>query len=271
MGVPKGEKLMAKKRSKQKLDVKTRDASQSAGEEQFSPVPLENILKALSNPVRLKILQRLSHGDKYILQLVKEMGGAQQLIHRHLNVLESLGLVRSYVRRFEEYKDETDRPSRLRKYFTLDTAFILNVEINPHLFAKTLKSFSVLNIDEEFPGEREKYEEIDLEDREETRLARLSTELAHLKGKIKAEQKKQEQSFVEHYRVQKRINAILMNLSLSPKEYDILSYLVGESSRTANEISKKLNIHPDTVDDVLESLQDKVPLKQDGDYWMIGI
>lgn len=52
------------------------------------------ILKALSNPIRLKMIASLYEEPKHLYALAKELGLPYPLAHLHLNGLKKLGLVK---------------------------------------------------------------------------------------------------------------------------------------------------------------------------------
>jgi DNA-binding transcriptional ArsR family regulator len=61
------------------------------------PHPLVDAIAArfriLGEPMRLKLLDRLRHGEASVGELAFEFGASQQNISRHLNVLHAAGLV----------------------------------------------------------------------------------------------------------------------------------------------------------------------------------
>lgn len=54
---------------------------------------LVEALAALANPIRLRIVARLSAGRQYVSQLAREIGVSRPLLHMHLQRLEAAGLV----------------------------------------------------------------------------------------------------------------------------------------------------------------------------------
>ncbi|MGH8776273.1 MAG: ArsR/SmtB family transcription factor [Jiangellaceae bacterium] len=54
---------------------------------------LVEMLAALANPVRLRIVARLAGGRDYVSQLARELGVSRPLLHMHLQRLEVAGLV----------------------------------------------------------------------------------------------------------------------------------------------------------------------------------
>src|SRR4051794_37320898 len=54
---------------------------------------LVEMLAALANPVRLRILATLAAGRDYVSHLAREIGISRPLLHMHLQRLEAAGLV----------------------------------------------------------------------------------------------------------------------------------------------------------------------------------
>jgi len=52
------------------------------------------VFKALSDPVRLKILEHLRSGEKCVCEIVLYVGISQPLVSRHLAILKMCGLVK---------------------------------------------------------------------------------------------------------------------------------------------------------------------------------
>jgi DNA-binding transcriptional ArsR family regulator len=54
---------------------------------------LVEMLAALSNPLRLRIIATLSGGRDYVSHLAREIGVSRPLVHMHLRRLEAVGLI----------------------------------------------------------------------------------------------------------------------------------------------------------------------------------
>ncbi|MEW9556475.1 ArsR/SmtB family transcription factor [Nonomuraea sp. NPDC050783] len=54
---------------------------------------LVEMLAALANPLRLRIVARLAEGRDYVSHLAREIGVSRPLLHMHLRKLEAAGLV----------------------------------------------------------------------------------------------------------------------------------------------------------------------------------
>jgi ArsR family transcriptional regulator len=54
-----------------------------------------DFLRALSHPVRLKVMEALKHGEKNVGTLVKQLGVEQSSLSRHLLALRDAGILKS--------------------------------------------------------------------------------------------------------------------------------------------------------------------------------
>jgi DNA-binding transcriptional ArsR family regulator len=54
---------------------------------------LVEVLSALANPLRLRIIATLAEGRDYVSHLAREIGISRPLLHMHLQRLESAGLI----------------------------------------------------------------------------------------------------------------------------------------------------------------------------------
>ena len=67
-----------------------------------------DFLKALSHPLRLKIIETLKHGEKSVGALVKQLGIQQSSLSRHLIALRDAGILKSRQERTTVFYDIQD-------------------------------------------------------------------------------------------------------------------------------------------------------------------
>lgn len=86
-----------------------------------------NLGDALSNPLRIKILQMLINHEFSVYELARELGISRQLLYLHLKKLEKAGLVESDLRL---------EGNRAKKYyrakhfnFSISNETIMNLEV----------------------------------------------------------------------------------------------------------------------------------------------
>jgi predicted transcriptional regulator len=95
---------------------------------------LDSVLQVIENPVRRRIIKRLSQESCYALQLSKELGLGQPLVAKHLAVMEKAGLVTSAL------ESSPNGPERRR--YSLAKSISITMDVAPHLFKEKATSFS---------------------------------------------------------------------------------------------------------------------------------
>ncbi|HZN77251.1 MAG TPA: winged helix-turn-helix domain-containing protein [Micromonosporaceae bacterium] len=65
---------------------------------------LVEMLAALANPLRLRIIARLARGRDYTSRLAREIGVSRPLLHMHLQRLEAAGLIAGSLELSEDGK-----------------------------------------------------------------------------------------------------------------------------------------------------------------------
>lgn len=93
---------------------------------------LDSFLQVLENPVRRRIVKRLSQGPSYALQLAKELGLGQALVAKHLVMMEEAGVVTS------SHMASNSGPQR--KTYSLTKSVSITLDLAPNLFIQ--KGFS---------------------------------------------------------------------------------------------------------------------------------
>ncbi|MDA4128587.1 MAG: helix-turn-helix domain-containing protein [Thaumarchaeota archaeon] len=98
-----------------------------------SSAELDSILVTVENPIRRRILRRLSEEPGYQLQLSRELGLSQQLVAKHLDSMEDVGLVTSML--------EASPRGPKRKEYLLQKSVSITIDFAPNLFRAKVFSF----------------------------------------------------------------------------------------------------------------------------------
>ncbi|MGA7669425.1 MAG: winged helix-turn-helix domain-containing protein [Nitrolancea sp.] len=101
------------------------DGSTLSGDE------LLQVLNAMANPHRLRILARLSAGRDYVSHLAREIGMSRPLLHMHLQRLEAAGLVVGAL--------ELSEDGKAMKYYSV-TPFAIG--LTPERVAEAVRTLS---------------------------------------------------------------------------------------------------------------------------------
>ncbi|PVX26149.1 MAG: hypothetical protein CW691_02335 [Candidatus Bathyarchaeum sp.] len=96
---------------------------------------LDLILMILENPTRRDIIKRLSEEPNYPLQLAKDLGLGQQLVAKHLRVMENAGMVASSV--------ESSPYGPKRRIYTLNKNMSVTLDVSTHFFKAKVVFFDV--------------------------------------------------------------------------------------------------------------------------------
>ncbi|WP_433274355.1 ArsR/SmtB family transcription factor [Actinosynnema sp. CS-041913] len=103
---------------------------------------LVEMLAALANPLRLRIVARLAGGRDYVSHLAREIGISRPLLHMHLQRLEAAGLVVGSL--------ELSEDGKAMKYYEV-------ADFDVRLTASTLaEAVDTLTDPEQGPGRKER-------------------------------------------------------------------------------------------------------------------
>ena len=102
----------------------------------MSQAELDAVLGTVENPIRRRIISRISEEPNYQLQLSKELKLSQQLVAKHLVTMEKAGLVSTVS------QDSPRGPQR--KEYLLKNSFSVTVDLAPNLFRTRIFSFGAV-------------------------------------------------------------------------------------------------------------------------------
>src|SRR5438105_6049680 len=94
------------------------------------------MLLTIENPIRRKIIKRLSQEPSYQLQISRELGFSQQLVAKHLDSMEDSGVVSSLM--------ESSPHGPMRKEYLLNKSVSLTIDFAPNLFRTKIMSFATM-------------------------------------------------------------------------------------------------------------------------------
>lgn len=101
------------------------------GADRLSGDQVVEMMAALANPLRLRILASLSQGRDYVSHLAREIGISRPLLHMHLQKLEAAGLVVGTL----ELSDD----GKAMKYFEVVP---FDIHLTPELLATAAESLT---------------------------------------------------------------------------------------------------------------------------------
>jgi ArsR family transcriptional regulator len=211
---------------------------------------IDSMLKAIENPVRRKIIKRLSMEPSYPLELSKEIGEAQQLVASHLTLLEKAGIVGSNV------VASPFGPNR-RSYYLKQSGYI-SLSFGPNIFTEQLLDFKALP--PQLSGDATDFMKriTSIEKSAESKIEPFSCLLKDIDGKL---------SNIDH---EKAVLLFIRNLAMkhatqelqkekSHDERRVLHYILDERTTDIECISKALNLQESIVRVMLKKLKQDIP------------
>jgi predicted transcriptional regulator len=213
---------------------------------------IDSILKAVENPVRRKIIKRLSQESSYPLELSKEIGEAQQLVTSHLAILEKAGIVGSII------TTSPLGPNR-RSYYLKQSGYI-SLSFGPHLFNEQLLDFQALpsELSNQASGFMTRIANME-KCTDANRMETFSFLLKDIDNKLnELDNEKTVLLFIRNLAM-KHLTQDLQNQDKSHDERRVLHYILDEQTTDIESISKALNLKESIVRVMLQQLKQDLP------------
>ena len=210
---------------------------------------LDIILQVVENPVRRKIMKRLSQEPAYALQLSKELGLGQPLVAKHLAVMEHAGMVSCAT--------EASPSGPPRKTYSLARGVTITLDVGPNVFLERgvpLRPRAAGKRSEEAVQLRKLLERaMGLQD-ERKRLTSLSEVLSEVDQRM--EGLESERTDLLDVRNQAMREASRITRSLTGQDMrSVLFHILNEHDREVRRISEALNLRELSVREILEELE----------------
>jgi predicted transcriptional regulator len=226
----------------------------------MTEVKLDDLLYALENPTRRKIMEKLASETHYPLQLSKELNVSQQAIMKHLKVLEELNLVES----FEEKSDVGGPP---RKSYIPTKSYSIKIDIGPNIFNVDLDTFDDSNINKNYKKLETKYRSISNISNLQEKLTTLSNFLNNINTNLEELDNRRNQLLYLRQTALRDANHLIMELCSDYLERRILYFVVNKSEFSLTTISETLDMREKLVDQLLKKmLKRKILINFDNEF-----
>lgn len=210
---------------------------------------LDSILQVMENPVRRKIIKRLSQQPSYVLQLSKELGLGQPLVAKHMRMMEAAGLVTSAV--------ESSPSGPRRKRYSLAKSVSITMDLAPNLFLEKGLSFGAKA---PRPGAtkaseqlRKRVEAFEGRDGKES-FSALSAVLREVDAMMERMDEERAGLLSIRDRAMREASRIAGSLDDQDKRR-VLFYILDRHDREVERISESLNLREFSVRRILEELE----------------
>lgn len=214
---------------------------------------IDLILSVVENPVRRKIIKRLSQEPSYPLELSKELGIGQQLVTAHLNIMEKNGFLGRLV--------ETSPVGPSRKVYFLKKSVYSSVGFGPHLYSEQALSFDSLpdTISDEAKKFVLRINDIRKTGEENSRIVSLSDLIREIDFKLDEVEAEKTALLCIRNLAMKYANEAMSNTEKTHDERRVLHYLLDERNRSVENIAAELNLRESVIRNILQSLKDELP------------
>jgi len=213
---------------------------------------LDSVLQVIENPVRRRIIKRISQGPSYALQLSKELGLGQPLVAKHLSIMEKAGLLISTV--------ESSPNGPERKRYSLAKSVTITMDLAPNLFMERGVAFGALPVQKPSRGVGLLSKRVrDALERQDDR-GRLSL-VSEILGDVDRMMREVEEERVALLTVRNAAMTEAARLVGKLEDLDkkrILFHILDEHDREVESISQSLNLRETVVRSVLEELEREV-------------
>jgi predicted transcriptional regulator len=213
---------------------------------------IDTLLTMIENPVRRKIIRRLSQEASYPLEIAKEIGVGQQLVATHLALMERDGFVQSTM--------ESNPLGPNRRLYFLKQSTYLTVSFGPHLYNEKLFTFEAL------PNKLSK-DAIDFLGRiDQIQEKKISNSIVPLADLIADIDKKMailedEKAVLLYIRnlAMKNANTAMHLGKATHNERRILHFILDKQNKSIEYIAQALNLRESIVKEILAKLKQENP------------
>jgi len=211
---------------------------------------LDELLAVMENPVRRKIIKRLSQGPSYAFQLAREVGEGQPLVAKHLGVMEKAGLVTSIT--------EISPTGPNRKRYSLAKSVTITMDLAPNLFIERGVAFEIrpskLKASHEVERLRHRVQSARSEPDERARLSLISEILNEIDERMKDLEEERLELLSTRNQAMQEATRIAERLE-EPDKRRVLFHILDEHDRAVARISEALDLREVAVKGILEELE----------------
>lgn len=249
-------------------------------------IDIDRILAVLSNPIRRRILKKLSTETNYPLQLSRELDVSQQALMKHIKVLEDFGFIKSV-----EVKSVKGGPPR--NLYVVRRRISVRIDLGPNTYEEQLFSFDAYGEEEDeepfiipstrlsFEGnvtgeivqevegmlpaytdpflesKRRMIDSLMRDDINERKLHSLRMLISSMNKELSDLEHKRRKILELRERAFEMANRMIVNSARDPIERDVYSLLIKDNIDDLEFISDMLHIRSKVIADILEGLKKK--------------
>jgi predicted transcriptional regulator len=211
---------------------------------------LDSLLAVVENPVRRKIIKRLSQGPAYALQLAKELNLGQPLIAKHMKIMKDTGLVTATT--------EISPTGPKRKLYSLAKSVTITMDLAPNLFIERAVPLrakpSKPKTSHEAGQLRRRADDAMAEGDQRERLSQISEVLSDIDSRIEEIEGERMELLTTRNQAMQAAARIANRLEESDKRR-VLFHILDEHDSEVDSISEALKLREAAVKTILEELE----------------
>jgi predicted transcriptional regulator len=223
-----------------------------------TPTDFELVVEVLGNPVRRRLIEKLSEAPDYTLRLSNELNIHQQLAAKHMKVLRNAQLV-DVVR--QKSKKGADK-----NVFSLNKFYSLQIDFSPNLYNQRLISFNNPDLWTTADNYMDKLEDkvTDLGDEEPgiDKINPLGNIVQSIDDELESLEKRRARLL---YIRNLAMNASVQALDdLDRKKRQVMHFILNQGSTTLGAISRHMQLREDVIRDLVSDLENEDIVRSSG-------
>jgi predicted transcriptional regulator len=228
--------------------------------QKLTPKEFETVVEVLGNPIRRRIIRKLSEGPDYTLRLSNELNIHQQLASKHLKVIRNAELVDVLRQKSQKGAD--------KNVFSLNKFYSLQIDFSPNLYNERLISFNNpqlwVTADNYMDRIEEQVTEIADEESGIDTINPLGQIVQAIDEELDSLEKRRARLLF--------IRNLAMNAStqaleeLDRRKRQILHYILDNNQSNIQNLSRYLQLREETIRELVNDLEKEGYVKKIGDY-----
>jgi predicted transcriptional regulator len=215
----------------------------------------EKVVDVIGNPIRRRIIRKLSEGPDYTLRLSNELNIQQQLASKHLKVIRNAELVDVVRQPSEKGAD--------KNMFSLNKFYSLQIDFSPNLYNQRLISFNNPQLWITADNYMDKLEDEVIEITEEGCSVDTISPLSHIVQSIddelgSLEKRRARLLYIRNLAMNASVQAIE---ELDRKKRQIIHFVLNQGSAKIESISRHMQLREKTIRDLVNDLEKEGILK----------
>ena len=223
-----------------------------------TPTDFEKVVDVLGNPVRRRLIEKLSEAPDYTLRLSNELNIHQQLAAKHMKVLKNAELVDVIRQKSKKGAD--------KNVFSLNKFYSLQIDFSPNLYNQRLISFNNPSLwttaDDYMDRLEDKVTDLGDEESGIDKINPLGNIVQSIDDELESLEKRRARLL---YIRNLAMNASVQALDeLDRKKRQVMHFILNQGSTTVNAISRHMNLREETIKDLVSDLENEDIVRRSG-------